>query len=78
MGILECGKCSLLLLEAVKYSCKVSKVGPRLHCCLSIPFSSAGEAQQNPQTTATCAVDHKIIEWFGLEGTFKVILFQPP
>jgi len=22
--------------------------------------------------------DHRIIEWFGLEGTFKIIYFQPP
>jgi len=21
---------------------------------------------------------HRIIEWFGLEGTLKIILFQPP
>jgi len=22
--------------------------------------------------------DYRIIEWFGLEGTFKIVLFQPP
>jgi len=33
---------------------------------------------RDPDIIASCFLDHRIIEWFGLEGTFEDQLANPP
>lgn len=41
-------------------------------CVSSLPFNDP----DNPSSVEFSA--HRIIEWFGMEGTLKIVSFQPP
>jgi len=42
------------------------------------PFAQHGELRASPRGLRYFQHKHRIREWFGLEGTLKIIWFQPP
>jgi len=55
---------------------------PHLRPGTTAPVSAGHPVQEHPPallfTRATKFPGHRIIEWFGFEGTLKIIWFQPP
>jgi len=69
----NCFSSSTVYCVAVWESLLLQDLGEH-HSSLSFPSTSLW-----PQISVSCkSLNHRIIEWFGLEGTLKIIWFHPP
>ena len=72
------GNCSLLTHTGLQHCGHISQTLPPVHIYFRILHFKTRQAQHTTASTLCELKDHAILAWFGLEGTLKIIWFQPP